>query len=1130
MTASPSIAIFFRLTKLLFLWSLVCQTVFAQVGIDIRPSNFTCTVPERPATDASVSLELVLGLSFPLAMVQAPNDAGKWYVVDRAGFINVYQNGATFTLLGSFVDIRDRVEREFSGRDWGEMGLLGIAFHPDFASNGYVYLYYSAAGTNPGWPLEGRVSRFRSFDGGLTLDPNSEVQLIRVDRDTQWHWGGQMLFGTDGYLYMSFGDGGRHLNAQNKDTLKGKMLRIDVDGGTPYAIPADNPFAAGGGRGEIYAYGFRNPWRFNFDPENQDIWLGDVGLNEYEEIDKVVKGGNYGWSYLEGPACSGLTACNPPADVIDPVYAYPHDPNSAFNAVIGGYVYRGSALANLQGVYIYGDNYTGEVYALRFDQSGNPAPQLLIESGEFLLSFAEGADRELYLLAQNGVYRVVNSGAGPNGNTDFPQLLSETGCFSPTNPSLALPGLIPYTVNAPLWSDGAAKERWMALPDGTTIDADSNGDFEFPIGTVLAKSFRIGGQLVETRLLMRHDDGDWGGYSYEWNDQQTDAALLPADKLKLVNGQSWYFPGRSQCMQCHTDVAKRALGPEIAQLNGEMVYPSSGIAANQLATLEHIGMFSAPLPDVPGNLPALVAVNDFTHSAQERARSYLYSNCAFCHQPGGPGQGPQDFRYWLPDSQIGAIGELPTQGDLGVADAQLIYPGRPDKSILSLRVHALDSSRMPPLATSMVDTEATDAIDEWIRSLGSSETCGAPAYDPNVSAAFYVWEECGTGVWKVRVTAAGTYSRIGGELVSNQPLSFVDPAGLVESHDLFDTSDPERVTFDFQMWGASEDGFDFGIQSGSGACFTLNLPVLLRVGPNATPTAQPVNLETLGPCSAPPPSGMVDGRPTFSAGSDKDMFLWRDVDDTWRVAVTAGGDYANYIGSISAEQAFPSVTPLSIESHDVFDFTTNASTIDFNLQTWNVGEDTFNFRIPATGVTCIDLTAPWPNASVVVGASNIRVSTPFNLRTLEPCLTGPPPEPAPQCGDPQISGPVDFGLHVWQDCNYSGPGARWHVTIGGGGSTWAGYAGSVNSNVLISAVGSQLEPTDTLDSTPGDNVVDFVLYTGGTGVDSFQIDVPAGSQTCFVPQFFFSGQVYRLGDDREPISGSFDMLTMGACN
>ncbi len=1120
-------------SAIMFSCLFFAQSLWAAPGLAARPDNDTCLAPDRPVSDADIQLQQVISAPFPLSMVQAPNTTERWYVVDRSGFINIYQDGATFALLGQFVNIDDRITREFEGRDWGEMGLLGLVFHPDFANNGYAYLYYSAANNDPNLPLKGVVSRFVSNDGGLTLDPSSEQVIIEFERDTQWHWGGQMLFGDDGYFYMAIGDAGRHFNSQDINSLHGKMLRLDVDSAFPYAAPADNPYVGIAGRDEIYALGFRNPWRWNFDDVTGELWMGDVGTDSYEEVNKVVIGGNYGWSVREGAHCTGKVPCTT-AGLIDPIFEYPHDPNSAFNAIIGGYIYRGSALTGLQGAYIYGDNYTGEVHALTFDAANNPTSELLLESGEFLTTFAQGPDNELYLLAQNGVYRLINAApGGGGGGSVFPQLLSETGCFDPVDPKQPAAGLIPYDLNTPLWSDGAIKERWMALPNGTTVDRDADGDFLFPIGTVLIKNFSIGDTLAETRLFIRHDDGGWAGYSYEWNAAQTDATLLADSKIAVVNGQSWFYPSGAQCVQCHTDVSNRALGPEIAQLNKDFTYPSTGLTGNQLETLEHIGVFTVPLGDIPANLPALAAVDDFAYSAEDRARAYLHANCAFCHRPDGPGQGPEDFRYWIASTQIGAINVPPTQSDLGIPDALLIYPGNPGKSILSLRMHALDGSRMPPLATSVVDPDGTGAVDEWIRSIDQTATCGAPTYSPGAEAAMYIWEECGTGIWTVRTTAGGDYGRFAGDVTSNAPLSFVTPFSI-EGHDDFDfTTDPQVIDFDLQIWGSGEDGFEFGFQSGSGACLTVDSALPVYIGSLATPLVTPVDLETLGPCQAPPPppppppGGTQDGQPTYNPGANAGFYLWRDAGDTWHIRATAGGGYANYVGSLTDQSALPSVTPVSIEAHDVFDFTTDPSRIDFNLQIWGAGDDGADFRIPASGSTCLELTSPAVNPQVIVGAGNTVMVPPFDIRTLGACDGGPPPPPPPPPPDPN-DGPPDYdpttetAFFIWHEAP-----DIWRVRSTAGGD-FGQYIGSLSSNQpFTSVIPVSVEGHDTF-NTPNVSRIEFNFRIWGTSEDGFDITIPNGAPLCLNVDQSAGAQI-QVGGTRVSATAPVDVTTMLPC-
>jgi uncharacterized repeat protein (TIGR03806 family) len=286
----------------------------------------------------------------------------------------------------------------------------------------------------------------------------------------------------------------------------------------------------------------------------------------------------------------------------------------------------------------------------------------------------------------------------------------------PANPQRPAPGLIPYDVNSPLWSDGAQKERFLALPDGKQIRVGADGDWELPTGTVLVKTFLLGGQRVETRLFMRHEDGSWSGYSYEWDDAQTDATLLPASKSKQVGAQTWYYPSRAECLSCHTGAAGHSLGLETGQLNRDLTYTSTQRISNQLATFEHLGLFEAPLGAAPEAL-ARYPVPSGSDTLELRARAYLHSNCAVCHRPNGTGRGPADFRFSTPLAQASFCDKAPEQGSLGVTNARLLAPGDPGRSLLSLRMHALDANRMPPLASRGEDTVGLGVVDAWISSL-----------------------------------------------------------------------------------------------------------------------------------------------------------------------------------------------------------------------------------------------------------------------------------------------------------------------------------------------------------------------------------------------------------------------------
>jgi glucose/arabinose dehydrogenase len=336
--------------------------------------------------------------NFPLALLQAPGDPNRWFVVERAGKIKAVSDSLGTFISSIFIDISARVTTT------GEGGLLGAAFHPDFQRNGQVYLSY----TRPGAPLTSYISRFTSPDEGQTLDPASEQPVLIVDQPFQNHNGGNIAFGPDGYLYIGLGDGGSGGdplgNGQNTNTLLGALLRIDVDVSTPYGIPADNPFVLGGGRAEIFAWGFRNPWRWSFDRASGALWVGDVGQNDWEEIDRVERGGNYGWNIREGAHCFGSDTCDA-SGLIDPIVEYDHSQGCS---VTGGYVYRGTAIPALVGVYIYGDFCSGRIWGLFSDEEGHPRAELLIDSDISITSFSENQAGELYVLGSEGqIFQLV---------------------------------------------------------------------------------------------------------------------------------------------------------------------------------------------------------------------------------------------------------------------------------------------------------------------------------------------------------------------------------------------------------------------------------------------------------------------------------------------------------------------------------------------------------------------------------------------------------------------------------------------------------------------------------------------------------------------------------------------------
>ncbi|MCU7845683.1 MAG: PQQ-dependent sugar dehydrogenase [Candidatus Thiodiazotropha sp. (ex Monitilora ramsayi)] len=684
-------------------------------GLSAPPANnIQCVAPADAATASAIRLitpfPSLPSLNPLIGLYQAPADNSTWYAVMQTGVVVSFSNDPAASNLSPFIDIQDRVDYG------GEKGLLGMAFHPDYATNGYVYLSYTAS---PITGLESRISRFTLNTTTQTLDPTSEQVILSVSQPYSNHNGGQISFGPDNYLYIGLGDGGSGGDplghGQNTATLLGSMLRIDVgDGSGTYTIPPDNPFTTGGGAPEIYAYGIRNPWRWSFDRLTGDLWLGDVGQNAYEEVDIITAGGNFGWNVMEGNHCfSPSTGCDQ-TGLILPVVEYSHTEGIA---VTGGYVYRGSDLPFMVGRYLYADYGSGKIWSLESSGSGGYISNELLDTTLSISAFAEDHAGELYVLHLGGtIHKIAEDTSTATGSV--PAMLSAWGCFLSADVESFSDSVIPYNINALLWSDFAGKERFMAIPSGTTISIDGEGRLVYPPGSVLGKHFRLNGELIETRLLLHHVNSGWRGYSYEWNATLTDADLLTGAKDKVIGSQTWHYPSPTECLLCHTDVTGITLGPEVGQLNRDFAY--AAITANQLITLESIGVLADPLTDTQKST-AFYAIDDTAYSPERRARSYLHSNCANCHQPGGPGGGSLDLRMSASFTATGLCNQAPLSGNLGMINPVLLKPGDPDNSILVLRMESLGNVRMPPLGTEEIDTDAMNVIRSWISDLAGCD-------------------------------------------------------------------------------------------------------------------------------------------------------------------------------------------------------------------------------------------------------------------------------------------------------------------------------------------------------------------------------------------------------------------------
>ena len=694
------------------------------VGIDSRPSNTTCLAP-APVVDSpsTISWQLAFpnlrNISKAANLFQLPGDDAHWYVLRQGGIIWSFDNQASASTVAAALDITDRVDS--SGN---EMGLLGAAAHPDFINNHYVFLYYTARNTSN--EIQSHVVRYTVKSDG-TFDHDSELLILSITRPYSNHVGGNMAFDKQGYLYISSGDGGSAgdplQNGQNLNVLLGKILRIDINSssnGKNYAIPADNPFVnTPNAQPEIWAYGLRNPWRFGFDTLTGDLWVGDVGQDTWEEVNIVTRGGNYGWGDMEGDTCFKSRANCSTANKIKPVYSINHSTGAC--SVIGGYVYRGTQYPTVYGKYFFTDYCE---HTMRSITTVSGGAITLAEHGTTptasIVSFAQDNHDELFALGQSSakgqqIYKLQVTDNSAHAGT-MPTNLSDTGCVNKANPKQAASGLIPYAVNNPLWSDGAEKERFLSLPDNTQVTVTSEGDFNFPVGSVLMKNFKFGEKFIETRLFA-HGELGWQGFSYEWNDAQTDATLLSAGKDKTVNEIAWHFPSPGQCMECHTSAAGFSLGLETKQLNGEFLYPSQK-TANQLTTLAHLGIFSSPLSNAQ-KTETLFSLNDTNATVQQKARSYLHSNCSNCHQPTGPTPVTLDLRFSTPLAQMNICNLAPVSGDVGIVNAKIVAAGDPTKSVLLKRMQAVDSTQMPPLGRTVVDAQAAQIVSDWIAGLTS---------------------------------------------------------------------------------------------------------------------------------------------------------------------------------------------------------------------------------------------------------------------------------------------------------------------------------------------------------------------------------------------------------------------------
>ena len=664
----------------------------------------------------------------PVFLTNAGDGTGRMFVVEQSGVIRVIPKteSADQSKIADaqvFLDIREQVSRRGN-----EQGLIGLAFHPDFKNNGKFYVHYSSSKKqqNRRTAAPNIISQFTvSKSDANVADLESEKVILNQKQPFSNHNGGMIEFGPDGFLYASFGDGGSandpHGNGQNLKTLLGAIIRIDVDKSSDdlaYSIPPDNPFVENEeARDELWAVGLRNVWRFSFDRRDGRLFAGDVGQNKIEEVCLVTRGGNYGWNRFEADELFNKRTKLSVGEHIPPIVSYEH---SWGISITGGYVYRGKAHPELDGLYFYGDYVSGNLWGLRKKGDGKFQSKLLMRTGRSIASFGEDEDGEVYLLSfDGGIYKVVSSDEPQELLADWPKKISETGLYASTRKQEFAEDLIPYEVNAPFWSDHANKQRYIKLPEGKKMVYREKGTWELPVGSTVVKSFEKAGfrgtRSLETRLIKRTAEG-WEAATYVWDSRQREAELLPEGKQfefysRRTGITTWHAPSASECASCHVESSGFVLGLTTAQLNRD----TDGV--NQISAWAEKGILDLPEDVDLAKADKFCSPFGDDGTLEDRARVYLDVNCAMCHQPNGPGNAAIDLRFDTKLADTGMVDKATAQNSMGIEDAKIIAAGAPEQSALLSRLATTGTGRMPSVGSNIVDKEAVKLISEWIKSL-----------------------------------------------------------------------------------------------------------------------------------------------------------------------------------------------------------------------------------------------------------------------------------------------------------------------------------------------------------------------------------------------------------------------------
>lgn len=609
---------------------------------------------------------------------------------------------------------------------------FGMAFHPKWREQPFVFLTYMTQRIGG----ENRLSKFRfTVQSGVpVMDKDSEEILLTWA--SGGHYGGCLRFGPeDGLLYLSTGDGTPPNPPDSLDTgqdnsdLHSCILRINVDKpgkGRPYHVPEDNPYLGFDKvRPEIWAFGFRQPWKMSFDRRGR-LWVGEVGWELWEMIHLVERGGNYGWSAMEAsnPVKPGLASTLAP--ISPPIAAHPHTEAAS---ITGGFEYSGTRLPGLQGAYVYGDYETGILWAIRHDGQKVARHDLIADTPHKISTFALGNEGELYYVhygEQSEIYRLVPNPKVGQASA-FPKKLSGTGLFDCTASQDPAKGVYGFEIHEPMWEDGATARRFIALPGESSIKTEykyrDNGTFRvtttWPEGAVLARTVQLGKVPVETQLL--HFDGNaWAAYSYQWNGSGTDAELVAAEGAEVEvpadlweGGSHYRISSRAECMRCHNMWNKFTPAFDPLQLSGFTQFPRQ--PAREVAG--RLGLANPLFFHKDEAKGQLVNSRGRKGSLEHKARSWLHANCAHCHRRHGGGTAPLELNYDRTLSESFTLWMSPTRGDFGLENPRTLVPSQPWRSVLNYRISTIGNGHMPPISSREVDTHGAKLLWNWVSKL-----------------------------------------------------------------------------------------------------------------------------------------------------------------------------------------------------------------------------------------------------------------------------------------------------------------------------------------------------------------------------------------------------------------------------